>query len=416
MKKVIVKGPALSQSGYGEQTRFILRSLRSQPAHFDIYLINITWGSTGWLSDDSEERQWIDFLLAKTIQYSSQGGQMDISIQVTIPQEWERLAPYNIGATAGTETTKISPLWLEKSMMMDKIIVISEHTKYAFANTTYPAEMNGQQITAKIECPIEVVGYPVKKTTPQKIDLDLKYDFNFLAVGTWIVRKNLPNTIKWFVEEFYDQKVGLIVKTSTAKNSLRDRNHTEMTLKNILEQYEGRECEVYLLHGDLTEEEMAGLYTHDKVKALVSLAHGEGYGLPIFEAVYNGLPVVSPGWGGPLDFLCMPVKQKNGSFKKIRAFTDIAYDVKPIQAEAVWDNVLIKESMWCYPKEWNYKKSLRLLKKSPGASKAQAKKLQKWVLDEFEESKLYQKVCDSVYKPSKEEEEWNSMLNEVQMI
>ena len=142
MKKVIIKGPALSQSGYGEQTRFILRSLRSQPEHFDIYLINITWGSTGWLSDDSEERQWIDFLLAKTIQYTSQGGQLDISIQVTIPQEWERLAPYNIGATAGTETTKISPLWLEKSMMMDKIIVISQHAKYGFANTTYPAEMN----------------------------------------------------------------------------------------------------------------------------------------------------------------------------------------------------------------------------------------------------------------------------------
>ena len=41
MKKVIVKGPALSQSGYGEHTRFILRSLRSQPELFDVYLINI---------------------------------------------------------------------------------------------------------------------------------------------------------------------------------------------------------------------------------------------------------------------------------------------------------------------------------------------------------------------------------------
>lgn len=418
MKKVIVKGPALSHSGYGEHTRFILRSLRSKPGVFDVYLININWGQTSWISETDEEREWLDHLLAKTIQFGNSGGKFDISIQVTIPQEWERIAEYNIGATAGTESTKISPLWLEKSMEMDKIIVISEHTRYGFENTSYPAVNNatGEEFEAKVTCPIEVVGYPVKIFKPEKLNLDLKYDFNFLTIGTFIPRKNLGNTIKWFVEEFHDQEVGLIVKTSMAKNSIRDRHATRHNLQKLLSEYTDRKCEVYLLHGDMSNEELTGLYNHPSVKAYVSLSHGEGYGLPLFEAAYNGLPIVAPNWGGQVDFLNAPVKDKKGktSFKPL--FETVAFDIKPVQQEAVWENVIIKESMWCYPKEWNYKKTLRNLYKSYGPAKANATKLQKWVLETFEEQSMYDKFCDAVHKPSKEEQEWDSLLNEIQVI
>jgi hypothetical protein len=123
MKKVIVRGPALSSSGYGEHARYVLRALKSRPDLFDIYLVNVSWGQTSWLWRDTDEREWIDTLIAKTLRHNESGGQYDISMQVTIPQEWEKLAPYNIGVTAGTESTKISPQWLEKSLQMDKIIV-----------------------------------------------------------------------------------------------------------------------------------------------------------------------------------------------------------------------------------------------------------------------------------------------------
>ena len=418
MKTILVKGPALSHSGYGEHTRFVLRSLKSKSDVFDVFLINTSWGATSWISDVSEEREWIDSLLAKTMHFSQSGGKFDISIQVTIPQEWERLASYNIGATAGTETTKISPLWLKHSMEMDKIIVISEHAKYAFENTSYPATNNntGEDFEAKVTCPIEVVNYPVKIVEQENINLELKYDFNFLTVGTWIVRKNLENTVKWFIEEFKDKEVGLIVKTSLAKNSIRDRRATEHRLKEMLEPYKDRKCEIYLLHGDLTEEEMTGLYNHPNVKALVSLSHGEGYGLPLFEAAYNGLPIVAPNWGGQVDFLNAPVKDKKGktSFKPL--FETVAYDLKPIQKQAVWENILIKDSMWCFPKEWNYKKSLKNIFKNYGSAKSRATKLQNWILENFKEEQMKDKFCDAVYKPTKEEEEWNSLLNEIQVI
>jgi len=418
MKKVIVKGPALSQSGYGEHTRFVLRSLRSRPDLFDIYFVNINWGQTGWIYEDNEERRWIDFLLGKTMQYAQQGGQFDISLQVTIPNEWTQMAPVNIGVTAGIETTKIAPVWVEKSMPMDKIIVVSEHAKFGFDNTEYPArnEATQEDFLAKVTCPIEVVGYPVKHIEPTEIELDLKHDFNFITVGTWIVRKNLENTIKWFVEEFYEQNVGLIVKTSLAKNCLKDREVVDLRLKELLKEYDGRKCDVYLLHGDMSEQEMTALYQHPKVKAMVNISHGEGFGLPLFEAAYNALPIMAPNWGGQVDFLHMPVKDKKGKVKNKAMFTEVAYDIKPIQASAHWEGVIQKDSMWCFPKEWNVKKSMRLIYKSYGGSKSQAKKLQKWVVENFEESIQYQKFCDVIYKPTKEEEEWNSLLNEVQMI
>ena len=398
-KKVVVRGPALSQSGYGEHTRFVLRSLRCRPDLFDIFLVNVNWGQTGWIWDDSSERRWIDALLQKTIMFTQEGGgKFDLSVQVQIPNEWQELAPVNIGVTAGIESTKISPEWVRGCETVDKIIVVSEHAKYAFVNTVYQVtDPKGNPLTAQVQQPIEVVGYPVKKTDScKKFNLDLKYDFNFLTVGTWIPRKNLENTIKWFVEEFGEQEVGLIIKTSLARNCLQDRRFTFEKLQQILKNYKGRKCEVYLLHGDLNEEEMTSLYQHPKVKALVSLSHGEGFGLPLFEAAYNGLPIIAPNWSGHCDFLYMPVKDKKGKIKKTAMFSAVSYDIKPIQKEAQWNGVLQKDSMWCFPKEWNSKKVLRETYKNHGSAKARAKKLQKYLNKEFVRENQYKKLVDAI--------------------
>ena len=399
MKKVLVRGPALSQSGYGEHTRFLLRALRSREDIFDIHLLNVNWGKTGWIWEANEEREWLDSLLQKTIQYTQQGGQFDISLQVTIPQEWEKLAPVNIGVTAGTETTKISPKWVEKTYMMDKIIVVSEHTKYGFMNTEYPAmnQQTGEQFTAKTNCPVEVVGYPVKEIEAKEVELQLENDFNFLTVGTWIPRKNLENTIKWFVEEFHDQEVGLVVKTSLAKNCLRDREVANVRLNQLLNEYTNRKCNVYLLHGDMTEEEMTGVYNHPKIKALVNFSHGEGFGLPMFEAAYNGVPVVAPAWGGQCDFLYINTKSKKGKEKKTPMFTTVPFEIKPIQKEAVWDGVLQADSQWCFPKEWAAKKALRSVVKEYGAAQSKAKKLQNWVKKEFSQDKQFFKMAQVIH-------------------
>ena len=110
-KKILLKAPLLTRSGYGEQSRFALRSLRSREDLFDIYIQPLQWGQTSWMTVVNEERKWIDATIEKTIAYVQQGGLYDVSLQVTIPNEWERLAAINIGYTAGIETTKVAPQW-----------------------------------------------------------------------------------------------------------------------------------------------------------------------------------------------------------------------------------------------------------------------------------------------------------------
>ena len=393
MKKVIVKGPLLSQSGYGEHARFIFRSLMSRPDLFDVYAVAISWGKTGWIMEDSEERTQIDEILAKTVNYGQQGGTFDVSLQVTIPGEFEKMASVNIGVTAATETTKISPEWLSKCLEMDKIIVVSEHTKNSIVDTKYTATHNatGQTVIAQVNCPVDVIHYPVKSYKKTKLGLDLKYDTNFLTVGTWIPRKNMDNTIKWFVEAFAYEEVGLVVKTSLAKNCLADRRMCENKLKAILKDFPDRKCEVYLLHGDMTEQEMHSLYQEKKITALVSLSHGEGYGLPLFEAAYSGLPIIATNWSGHLDFLKMPMKSKSKQM-----FYPVSCDVKFIQKEAVWPGVLIAESEWAFPKEWDAKKKMKSLLKTKTAAKSQATKLKKYLNENFSQEIMMDKVIQSV--------------------
>ena len=353
-KKVLLKGPLLTRSGYGEQARFALRSLRSREDLFEVFIQPIQWGQTSWASEMDEERVWIDQTIEKTIGYIQQGGQFDISLQVTIPNEFQKLAPVNIGYTAGIETTKVAHQWIQKSNEMDKIITISSHSKQVFENTEYQAvnQQNGEQVTLRNQTPVEAVGYPVKtfETLPE-LGLDLPTSFNFLTVAQFGPRKNLHNTIKWFIEEFRNEDVGLVVKSNIAKNCLMDRNRLQTDLTKFLRQQGERQCKVFLLHGDMTDAEMHSLYQHPQINAFVSLPHGEGFGLPLFEAAYSGLPVVATGWSGQLDFLVDSEGQEQ--------FYNVAFDLQPVQKEVHWEGVIVSDSMWAYPRESSAKEQMR---------------------------------------------------------
>ena len=400
-KKILVRGPVLSRSGYGEQTRFAIRSLRAYEDIYDIFIMPTNWGKTGWVWEENEERQWVDEKIKQTVLHTNQGGQFDMSLQVTIPNEWEKLAPINIGYTAGIETTKVAPQWVEKSYLMDRIVVVSNHAKQIYETTTYQAtdKSTGQTIDDfRCQTPIEVVNYPVRDIgKPDGLDLELETDFNFLVSSQWGPRKNIDNTIKWFIEEFHDQDVGLVAKLNWHNDSINDRMGTERRLKQILSQYGDRKCKVYLLHGSLTDQEMANLYAHPKIKAYISLTHGEGYGLPLFEAAYHGLPIIAPDWSGHLDFLYMPVKDKKTKKTNNKAmFTKVDYQLGPIPQEAVWDGVLQADSMWCYANQGSYKMKLREMKSKYEHKKAQAKKLQEWILENFEQSKMYKQMAEAI--------------------
>lgn len=392
-KKIVVSGPLLSRSGYGEMCRFALRSLRRQGEQFDIYALVTNWGNTGNLFEQTEEVKWINSLAAKTQEFIKQSNNrpnFDISIQVTIPNEWKKMAAVNIGYTAGIETNFISPAWLEPSQQMDKIIVISEHAKNSFINTVFGDSNNNSY---KVTTPIDVCHFPVKKHEDVNLDLELKHDFNFLTVCQWGPRKNLEQTITSFVQEFKNESVGLVLKINAANDSYIDKEQCEMRIKTVLETLGDKRCSIHLLHGHMSEAQINSLYKHPKIKAIVSTSHGEGFGFPLFEAAYNELPVIATDWSGHLDFLIM--KDDDGSDKKM--FAKIDYELKQIQKEHVWKGVLEEGTSWAYPLQTSVRNKMREVYKDYGRFKSWAKKLNLWIRKEFTEEKTCDKFVSQVY-------------------
>lgn len=378
-KKVLVEGPILSQSGYGEHARFVLRSLRSQEDVFDIYALPLNWGQTSWLFEDNEERKWIDSIINKTVFYINQQRQFDIYCHVGIPNELKRKAPITIEITAAIESNKVAPEWIEiLNRECDKVITTSEHSMIGLKNTTWEVQDQlGKVFDLKLNKPVEVVRYPIKNF--QQLDnhehwLPLDYDFNFLCVAQWGPRKNLENTIKLFIDEFKNDNVGLICKVNYSNNSIIDRTTCENILQTILKQNTNVKCKVYLLHGDMNDDEVHNLYVHPKIKAIINFGHGEGFGLPLFEAAYCGLPVIAVDYSGHRDFLYM---ESEGKRKK--AFASVPYDMNKIQPEAVWNGVLHPESEWAYIKPFAAKSAMRECYKDHGRFKGQAKKLKEYL-------------------------------------
>ncbi|MDA7494529.1 hypothetical protein N8467_00525 [bacterium] len=374
---------------------------------FDIYIQPINWGQTGWVWEDNEFRKWMDSRITDTqVLMQQKQLQPDISLQITIPNEFEKLCPINIGYTAGIETNKCSPQWLPKCNDMDKVLVVSNHAKVSLVDTVAQATNNqtGETFPYKCETPVEVVWENTTRSEPEKITgFGLDYDNNFLMVSQLGPRKNFENTICWFVEEFIDQEVGLVVKTNFKGNSIMDFAKVEKHMVNLLGRYKNRKCKVYLLHGDLTSGQMTGLYCNPKISSLINISHGEGFGLPMFEAAREALPIITIGWSGQLDFL---------HFDNKDYYNSVDYTLRPVQQQAVWEGVVEKDSMWAYADQGSYKMTLRKTLKNLDKAKETAKELQGLVNDKFSNERLY----NNFIKCIDEYEDPDAWLNDIEDI
>ena len=355
MKKVmLICAPVSSRSGYGDHARDLVRSL-IEHNKYDIKILDVKWGDCPRNALDVVVDKKIINLIVKPTEKLSK--QPDVYIDIRIPNEFQQLGKFNIGITAGIETNIVSQSWLEAVNKMDLVIVPSEHSKQGFVNSLFEKLQqlpNGQQQKVgelKLEKPVEVlfegsdedIYKPIDKCSLNLVD-DIKEDFCFLHVGMWgngefgEDRKDLGRTVKIFYESFANKKKqpALLLKTSGATSSIIDREECLRKLNNIKSMFpnDWKLPNVYLLHGSLSTEEMNKLYNHPKVKAFVSLTHGEGYGRPIQEATMVGLPVMVSGWSGHLDFL-------NPELSLI-----LPGNLVDIPKSAIWENVIIPESKW----------------------------------------------------------------------
>ena len=419
MKKVIVVAPVLSKSGYGVHARFVVDALSTRPDLFDLYVRPLTWGESSWIYEDTHKRKYYEFLIHKANAY---GGPYDISAQVTVPPEWQNVAKINIGITAGVETNKVPLPWLRRSNSMDKLIVTSQHTADTFLKTRYDIKSeHTEEILSLVGCqkPVEVVTYPVKPLTPTDLSatVDIRPEFNFLTVTQMAPRKNMESVIRWFVEEFRNEDVGLLLKAHGANNSTPDRHRTENVLEKFVEELGPRKCKIYHIHGGMTDEELHGLYHHPRIKAYITATHGEGFGLPIYEAAYSGLPVVAPNWSGHRDFLSILTPGCKGKMKKEICFERVASDFGPVPEHALMDDIITADMKWCYPKEEKFKRALRRVYSEHKVRKRTAERLQKYLLKTFSQENQFNAMCNAVWTAAENETtEWATKMEEVQEI
>ncbi len=418
--KVLIEGPILTRSGYGEHARFVYRSIKNEEG-LDIYINPLNWGNTGWLTDlqDPDEKSAIEVCVKKFSDYFNHAQNtktqmhFDLHIHIGILNEFEKKAPQAISVTAGIETDRVDPSWIAKTheQKVDKIIVPSTHSRDGFSKTSYQFDDKKSQTThileLRKETDLQVVPYPLKQIPEESINLNIDTKFNFLSVALLGPRKGLENMVRWFVEEFKEEEsVGLVLKTSKMNGSIIDRRYTVKHIENALKKHKDRKCKVYVLHGDLSEGELHSLYKSPNLNCYVSATHGEGYGLPIFEAAYSGMPIIATNWSGHLDFLSAEIKE-GGKTRKKPLFAKVDYDLKEIQKSAVWNGILMEGSKWAHPRASSFKKQLRNVYKNYGMYKKWANVLKANIEKTHSENVILEKMRNSILgstESSKEEE------------
>lgn len=357
-KKIcILQSPIDTLSGYGNHSRDIAKALFKilPDDEWEIIIVPTIWGNTP--HDALDPNNLDDFkILDHFIKNRKLNSIPDLFIQITIPSEFIRVGKFNIGITAGTETTLASMEFIDGCNRMDLVITPSEFTKNVLGTTkwTKKNQQSGQIeseifVTKPIEVLFEGLDERIFNKTAQlsnsvKLMLDpIPEDFLFLVVGHWLKgdmghdRKDIGNTIKVFYETFKNstKKPGLVLKLGTTCEI--DKNIVLKKVKEIAKLITKDLSElpnIYLINGNLMDEEMNSLYNHKKIKAMISFSHGEGFGRPLLEFSATGKIIMAPDWSGQKDFLSMG----NAILLKGK--------LEKIHPSAAWDHILLKDSSW----------------------------------------------------------------------
>lgn len=411
MKTILMCGPFSSRSGYGDHARSIFYALH-ESNKYDIKLWDVRWGDTpkNFLKQDNPQHK---SLLDRLLPEPAMNNQPDVYIDIRIPNEFETFGKVNIGVTAGIETNAVSAVWIDGINRMNMTIVPSVHSKSSFINSHYdklqdlPDGKKEKVGELRIEKPIEVIfeGADLDIYKPLKVnEIDKDFlsfinnrvpeKFAFLFVGQWVKggfgedRKDIGRMLKVFFETFANTKnqPALILKTSGAGFSLLDKADCKRKIQDIKNRLpsDWKLPNVYLLHGDLADEEMNMLYNHPTVKCLISFTHGEGFGRPLLEASVVGLPVICSNWSGPVDFLDASLSLLIGG------------KMVEVPKGAVWKDIVIPESHWFEIDENDAYKALKYCHENFNTVKERAKTLMRRNREKFSMQAMAKLIVDQV--------------------
>lgn len=316
----VLQGPIASRSGYGDDCRARAIALINSNK-FDVKIVATRWGSCPLTELDDESNPMVKEMKSRVLS-NPNIPTPELFVQVSIPNEFQPLGKFNIGVTAGIESTTPKAEWVEGLNRMDLNVVPSKFAKEVFVNVAFEKQLeNGQKQLIKMTKPMEVAFEGVetdifKKTSEPEEAIDtalekIPEDFCYLFVGHWLQgelgadRKDIGMLIKVFSEVFKNKKKqpALILKTSGATFSHMDKAEILGKIDKIRSTLTGNLPNIYVIHGDLTKPQLNRVYNHPKVKVHVSFTHGEGFGRPLLEATLSGKPLLTSNWSGHKDFL-----------------------------------------------------------------------------------------------------------------
>ena len=391
----IISSPFDTYSGYGARSRDLIKAIINSDK-YDIRLLSQRWGNTpfGFVKDNNKEWGFLEKLILPQGQIPRQP---EIWMQITVPEEFQPVGKYNIGVTAGVETTICPPQLIEGCNRMNLILASSNHAKDIILNSKFDGinQQTNQKVKIEFNKPIEVlfegvntnIYKPEETRKLSKLD-NIKEEFCYLAVGHWMQgdlgedRKNIGLVIKSFYETFKNKvkKPALILKTSQVGSSYIDREDILRKIASIKKTMKTKNLpNIYLLNGELTDEEMSQLYNHPKVKAMVSLTKGEGFGRPLLEFSLVKKPIIVSGWSGHLDFMDKELSILLGG------------QLTPVHPSAA-NQYLIKESQWFSPDPIHIGHFLKDVYENYKNYIVKAKKLGTKNKNEFSREKMDEKI------------------------
>ncbi len=312
----IISCPIDTFSGYGHRSRDFVRSLiEAKNEDWDIKILPQRWGDTPWGFLDSDDPLKQHFI---------QGGEVpqpEIWVQISIPNEFQRMGKFNIGVTAGIESTAPPIDFIKGMNNMDLNLVSSKFTKDTFKQVAYEEKDNKGNVknVVQLEKPIEVLFEGLDLNTyfkePKKSNLlnHIEEYFCFLFTGHWLPgnfgedRKNVATLIRTFLETFNKRgpKPALLLKTNKVDYSLLDKEQILHDIRRIRNGFNDKTNlpNIYILHGEFTNEELNLINNDPKIKSFVSFTKGEGFGRPLLEQAITGKPVITTNWSGHVDFI-----------------------------------------------------------------------------------------------------------------
>ena len=314
----VISCPIDTYSGYGARSRDIVKAI-IELDKYDVKILGQRWGATpfGFIQDNPE---W-GFLSKHILTNPQLPAQPEIWMQITVPNEFQPIGQFNSGCTAGIETTIAPADWIEGCNRMNLILGSSEHTLKVLKESKFEKrDQKTNQVVEYIEWKgdngkviFEGADVNIYKQVKSTFDLsNIKEDFAYLFVGHWMQgnlgedRKNVGMLVKAFYETFKNKskKPALILKTTQVGASYMDRDELIKKIKAIRNTVKSNNLpNIYLLHGEFSNEEMNQIYNHSKVKAMVNLTKGEGFGRPLLEFSLINKPIITTSWSGHVDFL-----------------------------------------------------------------------------------------------------------------